>query len=273
MRTDGLPKFAANLTMMFTEYEPLKRFERAAKAGFKFVEYLFPYSFEATRLKEHLDNLGLEQVLFNCPPGDWEAGDRGIAIFPQRKDEFRKSLDTALEYAEVLKVDRLHVMAGIPGEWEDPIRLREVYIENVRYAAKQARSAGKQILLEPLNTVDVPGYFINFQDQTVEIIKEIGESNARLQFDFYHCQIMQGDLANNFEKLFDYVGHVQIAGVPGRHEPDVGEINYPYLFDLMDRLGYEGFVGCEYIPKDTTEAGLGWIKGYLGSGFHLPFKI
>ncbi len=256
-----MPKFAANLTMMFSEYEPLERFERAAEAGFKFVEYLFPYKFDAAQLKQHIDGLGLKQVLLNCPPGNRDAGDRGIAIFPDRRDEFKKTIDTALSYAEALEVDRLHVMAGIPGAGHDPKRLYETYVENIRYAAKQV--SGRQVLLEPLNAKDAPGYFICNQDLTVDIIKEIGEPNVRLQFDFYHCQIMQGNLAARFENLFDYVGHVQIAGVPGRHEPDTGEINYPYLFDLMDRLGYDGYVGCEYVPRDTTEAGLGWLKGYL----------
>ena len=256
-----MPKFAANLTMMFLEYEPLERFERAAKAGFKFVEYLFPYKIEAAKLKQHIDGLGLKQVLFNCPPGNWDAGDKGIAIFPDRRDEFKKTIDTALSYAEALEVDRLHVMAGIPDSGHDPKRLYETYVENIRYAAKQV--SGRQVLLEPLNVNDAPGYFINNQNLTADIIKEIGEPNVRLQFDFYHCQIMQGNLATRFESLLDYVGHVQIAGVPGRHEPDTGEINYPYLFDLMDRLGYDGYVGCEYVPRDTTEAGLGWVKEYL----------
>jgi len=256
-----MPKFAANLTMMFAEYEPLERFERAAKAGFKFVEYLFPYKIEAAKLKQHIDGLGLKQVLFNCPPGNWDAGDRGIAIFPDRRDEFKKTVDTALSYAEVLEVDRLHVMAGIPESGQDPRRLYETYVENIGYAAKQV--SGRQVLLEPLNVKDVPGYFINNQDLTADIIKEIGEPNVRLQFDFYHCQIMQGNLAARFESLLEHVGHVQIAGVPGRHEPDTGEINYPYLFDLMDRLGYDGYVGCEYVPSGTTESGLGWVKRYL----------
>jgi hydroxypyruvate isomerase len=256
-----MPKLAANLTMMFPEYEPLERFERAAKAGFKYVEYLFPYKFEAKQLKEHIDRLGLKQVLFNCPPGDFAAGDRGIAIYPERRGEFKKSIETALAYAEVLEVDRLHVMAGIPDTKQDPKRPYDTYVENIRYAAKQA--SGRRILLEPLNVKDVPGYFINNQDSTARIIEDIGEPNVRLQFDFYHCQIMQGNLAERFENLLEYIGHVQIAGVPGRHEPDNGEVNYPFLFDLMDRLGYDGYVGCEYVPAGKTEAGLGWAKEYL----------
>jgi len=256
-----MPKLAANLTMMFPEYKPLERFERAARAGFKYVEYLFPYKFEAAQLKEHIDRLGLKQVLFNCPPGDFSAGDRGIAIFPDRKEEFKKTIETALAYAEVLDVERLHVMAGIPDTKKDPKLQYDTYVENIRYAAKQA--SGRQILLEPLNVKDVPGYFINSQDITARIIEEIGEPNVRLQFDFYHCQIMQGNLAERFENLLEHIGHVQIAGVPGRHEPDKGEINYPFLFDLMDRLGYDGYVGCEYVPAGKTEAGLGWTKGYL----------
>ena len=197
------------------------------------------------------------------PPGDWAAGERGIASLPGREDEFRRSVATALEYARVLGNDRVHIMAGLIRPGEDRALHRATYVRNLEYAAKTAASAGITIVIEPINTRDIPGFFLNRQDEAHTLCAEIGASNLKVQMDFYHCQIVEGDLAMKLRKYIGGVGHVQIAGVPARNEPDVGEINYPYLFRLLDELGYAGWVGCEYRPKGKTSEGLGWLKPWL----------
>jgi hydroxypyruvate isomerase len=255
-----MPRFAANLTMMYNEHAFLDRFAAAAKDGFRGVEFLFPYEFAATDIKSRLEASGLTQALFNAPPGDWSLGERGLASRPGREDEFRRSIDTALEYARVLGNRHLHVMAGLISPGEDRARHREVYVKNLAHAAQAAQSIGVTVVIEPINTRDVPGFFLNRQDEAHAICKEAGASNLKVQMDLYHCQIVEGDVAMKMRRYMAGVGHIQIAGVPERHEPDIGEVNYPYLFALLDELGYEGWVGCEYRPRAGTSEGLGWLR-------------
>ncbi|MCM2545054.1 2-oxo-tetronate isomerase [Burkholderia glumae] len=257
-----MPRFAANLSMMYQEHPFLERFAAAARDGLRAVEYLFPYAFPAAELKARLDGAGLVQALFNAPPGDWAAGERGIAALPGREDEFRRAVETALDYARVIGNDKLHVMAGLVAADADRARHRDVYLRNLAYAAQAARGAGLQVLIEPINPRDMPGYFLNRQDDAQAICREVGAPNLRVQFDCYHCQIVEGDLAKKLERDFAGIGHIQVAGVPERHEPDLGELNYPYLFALLDRLGYDGWIGCEYRPKAGTSDGLGWLRPY-----------
>jgi hydroxypyruvate isomerase len=258
-----MPRFAANLTMMYTEHGFLERFAAAAQDGFKAVEYLFPYDFPAATLKALLAEHSLTQVLFNAPPGDWAAGERGIASLPGREDEFRRSVDTALEYTRELGNRKLHVMAGLLGAGQARERHREVYLQNLAYAAKTAQAEGVMIVIEPINTRDMPGFFLNRQDDAQAICAEVGAPNLKVQFDCYHCQIVEGDLAVKLKRDMPGIGHIQVAGVPERNEPDSGELHYPYLFDVIDQLGYDGWIGCEYRPRAGTSAGLGWVKPYL----------
>ncbi|MDO7645346.1 MAG: hydroxypyruvate isomerase family protein [Reinekea forsetii] len=255
-----MPKLAANLSMLFTEVDFMDRFQAASAAGFDAVEYLFPYAFSAQDIRAQLQKHGLVQALFNAPPGDWAAGERGIACIPGREEEFRAGIATALEYAKVLGNTRLHVMAGLMPDNIDQALATETYVSNLRYAAQQVKEAGLTILVEPINDIDMPGYFVNYQEDGAALIDEIDEPNVRLQFDFYHCQMMQGNVLSTFRKLRAYVDHVQIAGVPNRHEPDVGELNYRYLLAELDKDGYAGFVGCEYKPLAGTVDGLHWIN-------------
>ena len=259
-----MPKFAANLSMMYQEHEFLDRFAAAARDGFRAVEFLFPYAFEAAAIRSRLTDHGLAQALFNAPPGDWDAGERGLASLPGRESEFRRSIETALTYARELGNDRLHVMAGLIRSGQDRARHRETYLHNLAYAASEAASLGVTVVIEPINTRDIPGFFLNRQDEAHAICAEVGAPNLKVQMDFYHCQIVEGDLAMTLRRYRDGIAHIQIAGVPERHEPDVGEINYPYLFALMDELGYTGWVGCEYRPRAGTSAGLGWFAPYRG---------
>ena len=257
-----MPRFAANLSMLYSQHDFLERFSAAKADGFEAVEYLFPYEYDAQVLKQRLSDNGLVQVLFNAPPGDWAAGERGIASLPGREAEFRSGFERALEYAAVLGNHRVHVMAGLlPSEF-----LRErhhaVYLENLAYAGAAAAKVGVTVLLEPINTRDMPGFFLNRQDQAHAICREVGARNLKVQFDCYHCQIVEGDLATKLLRDFDGIGHIQIAGVPDRHEPDLGELNYGFLFELMDQLGYDGWVGCEYRPKGDTSAGLQWLRDW-----------
>ena len=259
-----MPKFAANLSMMYQEHPFLERFGAAAADGFKGVEFLFPYEFSPTDIKERLDRHGLTQVLFNCPPGDWAKGERGLASLPGREDEFKGSFAKALSYVDVLGNRRLHVMAGLM----QPSRTREehrtTYVKNLAWAAEQIGARDLVLVIEPINTRDIPGFFLNRQDEAHAICAATGSSKVKVQMDFYHCQIVEGDLAMKLRQYFTGVGHIQIAGVPERHEPDIGEINHPYLFALIDELGYDGWVSGEYRPRGNTSAGLGWIKPYLG---------
>ncbi|NRD81915.1 hydroxypyruvate isomerase family protein [Burkholderia pseudomallei] len=258
-----MPRFAANLTMMYNEHAFLERFAAAARDGFKAVEYLFPYEFPAAELKARLDAHGLVQALFNAPPGDWAAGERGIASLPGREDEFRRAIDTALDYARVIGNDTLHVMASLIAPTQDRARHRDVYLRNLAHAAEAARAQNVTIVIEPINPRDMPGFFLNRQDDAQAICREVGAPNLLVQFDCYHCQIVEGDLAMKLKRDIAGIGHIQIAGVPQRHEPDVGEIHYPYLFELIDALGYDGWIGCEYRPKAGTSEGLGWLAPYL----------
>lgn len=262
-----MPRFAANLSMMYTELPFNERFAAAAKDGFTGVEYLFPYDYAATELKDLLTANGLEQVLFNTSPGNWALGERGITSLPGREDEFKQAFDTALDYARVLGNRHMHIMAGLIQPEQDRERHRAVYLRNLAYAALLASREGITILIEPINTRDIPGFFLNRQDEAQEICQEIGVENIRVQFDIYHCQIVEGDVATKLRRDMSRkhagIGHIQIAGVPDRHEPDVGEVNYPYLFDLIDELGYQGWIGCEYRPRAGTSEGLSWVRPWL----------
>ena len=258
-----MPKLAANLSMMYQEHPFLDRFAAAARDGFKAVEFLFPYDFPAADVKARLGDAGLVLALFNAPPGDWGAGERGLSSLPGREEEFRRGVATALDYARALGNQRLHVMAGLIQPGEDRTRHRAVYLANLAYAAKQAASLGITVVIDPINTRDIPGFFLNRQDEAHAVCAEVGAPNLKVQFDLYHCQIVEGDLAMKLRKYMAGTGHIQIAGVPERHEPDVGEINYPDLFGVMDELGYDGWVGCEYRPRGETSAGLGWARPWL----------
>lgn len=268
-----MPRFAANLTMMYNEHPFLERFGAAAADGFKGVEFLFPYEFSAADIKQRLGKHGLDLVLFNCPPGDWAAGERGIAALPGREEEFRRSIQLALEYASALGNRRLHVMAGLLTSEAERANQRAVYLHNLAYAAEQAAAHGVTMLIEPINPRDMPGYFLNRQDEAHAICREISVANLKVQFDLYHCQIVEGDLATKMRRYITNIGHMQIAGVPERHEPYCGEVNYPYLFSLMDELGYEGWVGCEYRPRAGTSAGLGWLKSLRETGWQCASQI
>lgn len=265
-----MPRFAANLSMLYNDVDFLDRFAAAARDGFKAVEYLFPYAYTPEQLAALLRQHGLQQVLFNAPPGDWDAGERGIACLPGREAEFREGIARAITYAQALQCPRIHVMAGLVPQDVDPATVRATYVANVRYAAELAAAHGIQILLEPINGRDMPGFFLSRQDQAHALVAEIGATNVKVQMDLYHCQIVEGDLAMKIRQYLPTgnVGHFQIAGVPERHEPDVGELNYPYLFQLLDTLGYDGWIGCEYKPArgaapHATRDGLGWLQPWL----------
>ena len=258
-----MPKFAANLTMLFNEYPYLERFEMAAKAGFTGVELLFPYDWPAPELKSRLNDNNLTPVLFNMPPGDLENGDKGLACIAGRQSEFNSALQTALYYAQTLDCRQVHMMAGIvPTDCPHDLA-RSTFVDNLRHAARTCQAHNITILVEPINQHDMPGYLISRQEHALELIAQAAEPNIALQMDFYHCQMTQGNLAYHLGKNIKQIGHIQIAGVPDRHEPDQGEINYPYLFELIDQLGYEGWIGCEYRPVAQTENGLGWAAKYL----------
>ena len=255
-----MPKFAANLSMMFNEHDFPNRFAAAAKAGFDAVEFLFPYDYSPAEVAQWHKENNLKNVLFNLPPGDWAAGERGIAALPGREAEFRAGVAKAIDYALALGTPQLHMMAGLVPAGSDMAIHRKTYLENMKFAAQALAKHNLTLLLEPINTRDMPGYFLNTQVQAHELRVESGEPNVKVQMDFYHAQIMEGDLAETFKKYFKDIGHTQIASVPKRNEPDNGEVNYPYLYQLLDEMGYEGYVGCEYRPKGKTEDGLAWFK-------------
>jgi hydroxypyruvate isomerase len=257
-----MPRLAANLTMMFNEVPFEERFDAAARAGFRAVEFLFPYERPSEQLARWMANAGVENVLFNLPPGDWNLGERGLAALPGREVEFREGFHRALDYAQALGTPRLHVMAGLVPSGSDAgtrERMRSTYLENLRWAAEEALQANRTILIEPINPRDIPGYWLNHQQDALDVIAQVGASNLRLQFDLYHAQIVDGDLTRRIERQVGVTGHVQIAGVPDRHEPDFGELSITHLLATLDRVGYTGWVGCEYRPRGHTEAGLGWI--------------
>jgi len=255
-----MPKFAANLSMMFTEVPFPERFSAAAKAGFSGVEFLFPYDYPVADVARWLKEAGLKNALFNLPPGDFAGGERGIASLPGRQEEFRAGVATAITYAQALGTPTLHAMAGLLPAGADRAAYRAIYGQNLAYAAKELAKHGLTLVIEPINTRDIPGYFLNTQDEGHAICQEIGAANLKVQMDFYHAQIVEGDLSMTFKKYFDGIGHVQIASVPARHEPDEGEVDYRHIFKMLDDAGYAGWVGCEYRPRGKTEDGLIWLK-------------
>lgn len=258
-----MPRFAANLSMMYTEHPFLERFAAAAADGFRAVEFLFPYEHEPEQIASQLREHGLEQVLFNLPPGDWASGERGMACHPGREAEFAEGVERGLRYAQATGCRRLHMMAGLVPAGVPAAELRRTYVANLKLAAQRAAPHGVTLLIEPINTRDMPGFYLNHQQQAHDLVAEVGADNVKVQMDLYHCQIMEGDLSRRIERHVAGIGHVQIAGVPDRHEPDLGEVNYPHLFELLDRLGYAGHIGCEYRPRAGTRAGLGWLQPYL----------
>ena len=257
-----MPRFAANLSMMYTEHAFLDRFAAAAKDGFEAVEYLFPYEWPAATLAKVLADHGLQQVLFNAPPGDWAGGERGLACLAGREADFRAGLDKALDYAAALHCPRVHVMAGLLPEASSRAEARAIYVANLGWAAQRAADAAIDLLLEPINTRDIPRFFLNRQDDAHAVIAEVGAPNLKVQMDLYHCQIVEGDVAMKLRQYLPTgrVGHLQIAGVPQRHEPDRGELNHPYLFEVIDELAFPGWIGCEYRPASGTSAGLDWLR-------------
>ncbi|KNZ31543.1 MAG: hydroxypyruvate isomerase [Methylibium sp. NZG] len=253
-----MPRFAANLTMLFTELPFLDRFEAAARAGFSGVEFLFPYAYEASDIKHRLDDNRLTLVLHNLPAGNWDAGERGIACHPDRVDEFRAGVARAIRYARTLGVKQLNCLAGkAPAGVADSV-LRATLVENLRYAASALKAESLRLLIEPINTFDIPGFYLNRTAQAADILAEVGADNAFIQYDLYHAQRMEGELAATTQKYLARIGHIQLADNPGRNEPGTGEINYAFLFEHLDRIGYDGWIGCEYKPATTTQAGLDW---------------
>jgi 2-dehydrotetronate isomerase len=262
-----MPNFAANLSMMFQEVGFLDRFDAAARCGFKAVEFLFPYEHPAEIIAERLRRNGLTLALFNMPPGDWAGGERGLAALPGREQQFRDGVGRAIAYATASGCRTIHAMAGLWPQGSDKGEGERVYLDNLRYAADRLLPEGLTLVIEPINTRDIPGYFLNTTREAMAIIGAAARPNLKLQLDLYHVQIMEGDLATRIRALAGHYPHVQIAGNPGRHEPDIGEINYPYLFDLLDEIGYAGWIGCEYRPQGETAAGLGWARRYgIGRG-------
>lgn len=254
-----MPTFAANLTMLFTEVPFLERFAAARRAGFSFVEYLFPYPYEAADLRRLLDEHGLRQVLFNLPAGDWAAGDRGLGALPGREAEFREGVARAVAYANVLGVPRLNCLAGKRVAGRSEAEHRETLVQNARFAARELARHGLELLIEPINRFDIPGFFLNRSRDVLDLLDEIGEPNVRLQYDVYHAQREEGELAATIARSLSRIGHIQIADNPGRHQPGTGEINFPFLFRRLDDLHYTGYVGLEYIPSPDTLASLGWL--------------
>ncbi len=253
-----MPKFAANLTMLFNEVPFLERFEKAANNGFTAVEFLFPYAFDAQEIRDRLTRHALTLVLHNLPAGDWEAGERGIACHPDRVHEFREGVAKAITYATALGVGQLNCLAGKTPSGVSADVLRKTFVENLRFAASELKKAGLKLLIEPINTFDIPGFYLSGTQQALSIMDEVGADNLFLQYDIYHMQRMEGELAASMQRHLPRIAHLQLADNPGRNEPDTGEINYAFLFQFIDKIGYSGWIGCEYKPATTTEAGLGW---------------
>jgi hydroxypyruvate isomerase len=258
-----MPKFAANLTMLFNEVDFPDRFEAAAKAGFRGVEYLFPYAYDKNQLADKLKTHKLTQVLHNLPAGDWGAGERGIGCLPARVGEFQDGVGKAIEYATTLGCQQINCLAGIAPKDAAPDALRKTFVENLRFAAGKLKAAGIKLLIEPINTFDIPGFYLSRTAQALEIMNDVGSDNLFLQYDVYHMQRMEGELAVSLKKNLARIRHIQIADNPGRNEPGTGEINYSFLFKHIDQIGYDGWIGCEYKPATTTVAGLGWAAAYL----------
>jgi hydroxypyruvate isomerase len=260
-----MPRFCANLTLLYNEHPFLDRFAAAARAGFRGVEYLFPYEYDKRRLAEQLARHGLTQVLHNLPAGNWAGGERGIACHPDRTREFQDGVAKAIEYASALGCGQVNCLAGIRPRHVEPDDARETFIRNLQYAAPRLKDAGIKLLIEAINTRDIPGFFLTCTRQALDIIRAVGSDNLFVQYDIYHMQVMEGDLAHTIETNLGLIPHMQLADNPGRNEPGTGEINYPFLFGHLDRLGYTGWIGCEYKPKTTTDAGLGWVRPYLAA--------
>lgn len=258
-----MPRFAANLTMLFNEVDFLSRFDQAAAAGFSAVEFLFPYDFTVEQLKEALTRNKLQLVLHNLPAGNWASGERGIACHPDRMAEFRAGVDKAIAYASALGVKQVNCLAGIQPANVSDADARQTLVDNLKFAAPKLAAAGIKLLIEPINTFDIPGFFLNHTRQALDIIADTGSDNVFVQYDIYHMQRMEGELAKTIEKNLGKIAHLQLADNPGRNEPGTGEINYGYLFTFLDRIGYQGWIGCEYKPATITEAGLGWAAPYL----------
>lgn len=258
-----MPRFAANLSFLYAELDFLDRFAAAAKDGFPAVEYVSPYEVEAEIVAQTLEDNGLVQALFNLPAGDWGGGERGIGCLPDRVEEFKAGIDTAIAYGKALGCTKINCLAGIAPQGADRAALEKVLVENLRYAAPRLADAGIKLLLEPINLRDIPGFFVSTTDHAEAILDEVGSDNLYIQYDIYHTQVMQGDLVATYERLKDKIAHIQLADNPGRNEPGTGEINYPFVLAAIDRLGYDGFVGCEYKPASTTSEGLGWMRAYL----------
>ena len=257
-----MPRFAANLSMMFLEVPFLDRFEAASRAGFKAVEFLFPYDFPAAEIARRLADNGLSQVLFNAPPGDWTKGERGMAALPGRQGEFRDAINKALDYATTLSCPRLHVMAGLKPAGVPRDTLLSTYAANLAWAAEECAKATVKPVIEPINHRDIPGFFLNTTDEAAAIINAIGPERIGMQFDLYHCQITEGDIVKRVEKHLALIAHMQVADNPGRNEPGTGEVNWPFVFRKIDELGFRGWIGCEYRPAGETVAGLSWFQPY-----------
>ncbi|HEY4137555.1 MAG TPA: hydroxypyruvate isomerase [Casimicrobiaceae bacterium] len=253
-----MPRFAANLTMLYNEVDFLDRFEAAAKSGFEGVEYLFPYAYPKEQIAERLERHRLKQVLHNLPAGDWNAGERGIACDPKRVGEFQDGVAKAIDYAHALQCTQLNCLAGIAPAGIDREKVRETFIGNLRFAAEALYRAGLKLLIEPINTYDIPGFFLSRTQQALDVIRAVGSTNLFLQYDVYHMQRMEGELASTIKTHRSQIAHLQVADNPGRNEPGTGEINYRFLFDTIDSIGYDGWIGCEYKPKTTTVEGLRW---------------
>ncbi len=258
-----MPKFSANISMLFKEVDFLDRFERAAAAGFRAVEFLFPYEWDKDELKERLQSFGLEMVLHNLPAGQWSAGERGLACLPDRVSEFRAGVKQAIDYAAALGCPRLNCLAGIPPVTLSPQETQDTLVSNVRYAAEEAQQAGIKLLVEALNSQDMPGFLLSSTRQMNDLLKAVDHPNLYMQYDIYHMQIMEGNLIRTIGQNIERIAHMQLADVPGRHEPGTGEINFENVFHAIDEMGYQGWIGCEYNPSGPTEAGLGWVKKYL----------
>lgn len=255
-----MPKLAANLTMLWNELDFLDRFAAAQKAGFTGVEYLFPYAYPKDALAERLGRHGLKQVLHNLPAGDWAKGDRGVACDPSRVGEFQDGVAKGIEYARALGCPQVNCLAGIPPPGIDPEKARATFVSNLRFAADKLGAAGIRLLIEPINTFDMPGFFLSHTRQAIDIIRDTGSSNLYVQYDIYHMQRMEGELANTIKANLAKIAHMQLADNPGRNEPGTGEINYRFLFGYLDSIGYDGWIGCEYKPKGSTDEGLAWRR-------------
>jgi hydroxypyruvate isomerase len=257
-----MPTYAANLTMLFTELPFLERFAAAAQAGFKAVEFLFPYDYAIEDIQQRLEVNGLKLVLHNLPAGDWEAGERGLACLPDRVEEFRAGVATAIRYAQGLGVHQLNCLVGKTPVGVDSSLVRQTLVNNLRYAATELRAVGLRLLIEPINTYDIPGFYLNKTQQALDLLDEVGADNAFLQYDIYHAQRMEGELTATITKHLARIGHIQLADNPGRHEPGSGEINYARLLKHLVAIGYQGWIGCEYKPATNTLAGLGWRQQF-----------